>query len=192
MARISSPEFQLDAGQKQTLTRLARASIEHGLHDGRAVAVVLEEFAAELRAAGAAFVTLRLAGELRGCVGSIAARRALAEDVAHNAYAAAFQDPRFAPLTHDEFGSLETHISVLSPAEPLRFESEAHLLAQLRPGIDGLILSVGARRSTFLPAVWESLPEPRAFLEHLKQKAGLTRDYWSDNIIVERYTTLSW
>jgi AmmeMemoRadiSam system protein A len=115
--------------------------------------------------------------------------RPLAEDVAENACAAAFEDPRFEPLTKKEFEKLEIHISVLSPPEELIFSSKENLLSQIRPGTDGLILQDGFRRGTFLPSVWEELPSKELFLAHLKQKAGLPADYWSDTLRVFRYTT---
>ena len=110
------------------------------------------------------------------------------EDVAENAFAAAFRDPRFPPLRPDEYPRLEYHISILNPPEPMTVTSEADLLQQLRPGVDGLVLIEGARRATFLPSVWEQLPDPRQFLAHLKMKAGLPADYWSDSLRFERYT----
>jgi AmmeMemoRadiSam system protein A len=137
------------------------------------------------------FVTLHLDGQLRGCIGSLEAHRPLAEDVAANAFAAAFRDPRFPPVSRAEAARLALEISVLSPAEPMHFRSEADLLAQLRPGIDGLILSDLGRRGTFLPSVWSQLPAARDFLVHLKHKAGLPADHWSATLSVERYTTES-
>jgi AmmeMemoRadiSam system protein A len=110
------------------------------------------------------------------------------EDVADNAYAAAFRDPRFPTLTQDEYPMLQYHISVLNPPEPMTFTSEDDLLKQIRPNIDGLVLSDKGMRGTFLPSVWESLPTAEQFLSHLKQKAGLPADYWSDTVKVERYT----
>ena len=112
----------------------------------------------------------------------------LAKDVAENAVAAAFHDPRFEPLSIEEAEKLEIHISVLSPPEELNFSSEADLLEQIRPGVDGLILQAGGRRGTFLPSVWEELPEKEMFLMYLKMKAGLPTDYWSDSLRVFRYT----
>jgi len=117
------------------------------------------------------------------------ARRPLAEDVVQNAFAAAFGDPRFPPVTEPEVDKLDIHISVLSPLEEMHFASEADLLRQIRPGIDGLVLEDGPYRGTFLPAVWESLPDKRDFLRHLKIKAGLPPDYWSNTLRVWRYTT---
>lgn len=136
----------------------------------------------------ATFVTLEIGGQLRGCIGMLEAHRPLANDVAENAFSAAFRDPRFPPLSDVEFDDLEISISVLSPPEEMSFSSEKDLLDQIRPGIDGLILEEGFRKGTFLPSVWEQLSEKEAFLEHLKQKAGLPPGYWSDTLRVFRYT----
>jgi AmmeMemoRadiSam system protein A len=175
--------------QEQALLLLAEASIRHGLEHGRPLKPQREEYDPALREPGACFVTLKREGELRGCIGSLAAYRPLAEDVAGNAYAAAFSDPRFYPLQAGELFGLEMHISILGEAEPMRFRSENDLLAQLRPGVDGLIIEEGFRRGTFLPSVWEQLPEAKAFLHHLKLKAGLPVNYWSATISISRYTT---
>lgn len=141
---------------------------------------------------GACFVTLRLQEELRGCIGSLEAYRPLLTDVRENAMAAAFRDPRFPPLTADELPRTTIEISLLSPLEEMTFESEADLLSQLRPGVDGLLLEHGPQRGTFLPAVWRGLAEPEAFLRQLKRKAGLEEDFWSAELSVRRYTTRTW
>ncbi len=135
----------------------------------------------------AAFVTLTKDGQLRGCIGSLEARRSMLDDIRANACAAAFRDPRFPPLVAEELPHLRVEVSLLSPPEELVASSEEEALRQLRPGVDGLIFSVGNRRSTFLPQVWESLPEPRQFLAHLKQKAGVASDYWSPEVRLWRY-----
>jgi AmmeMemoRadiSam system protein A len=124
-------------------------------------------------------VTIKVADELRGCIGSIEPRRILVIDVVKNAHAAAFSDPRFPALTKEEFEHLHAHISVLGPCEAIAFTSEEDLLRRLRPGIDGVILEEGASRATYLPSVWETLPDPYEFLTQLKLKAGLPKDYWS-------------
>lgn len=139
----------------------------------------------------ATFVTLEIGGALRGCIGVLEAIRPLVVDVARNAFAAAFEDPRFPRLTRAELPRLDIHISVLTPPEPMHFDSEADLLRQIRPGIDGLILEDRGRRGTFLPSVWEQLPKPDEFFEHLRHKAGLPGGYWSETLIVSRYTTES-
>lgn len=178
----------LGPAERRALLDLARASIRHGLTAHRPVAVDPLDYPAALREPRAVFVTLNREGQLRGCIGHLQACQPLVQDVAENAYAAAFRDPRFPPLGADELADLEVHISVLSPPEPLAFASQAELLACIRPGVDGLILEDDGHRGTFLPAVWESLPRPADFLRHLKVKAGLPPDYWSDALRVSRYT----
>ena len=143
----------------------------------------------ELMEERATFVTLELGGHLRGCIGMLEACRPLAEDVAQNARSAAFEDPRFPPVSRGEIDLLEIHISVLSPPEEIIFSSEDDLLSQIRPGIDGLILQEGFHRGTFLPSVWEELAGKEEFLSHLKRKAGLPAAYWSDTLQIFRYTT---
>lgn len=179
--------MSLNKEHRQRLLDLAKSSIQHGLQTGQPVKVNLADFPAELTANFATFVTLQKYHQLRGCIGMLEAIRPLAEDVAENAFLAAFKDPRFPSLTDSEFGDLEIHISILTPAEPVSFASEQDLISQLQPGIDGLILEEGHRRGTFLPSVWEQLPEPELFLRHLKQKAGLAPGYWSENIRIYRY-----
>lgn len=181
--------MSLTKAQQNRLLALARQSIAHGLQTGRPLPVDLNDYPAELSQARATFVTLQRRGQLRGCIGMLEAVRPLAEDVAENAFAAAFRDRRFPPLAADELADLDVHISVLSPAEAMNFDSEQALIAQLRPGIDGVILQERGRRGTFLPSVWDELPDPTEFLRHLKQKAGLPAAYWSDTIQASRYTT---
>ena len=166
-------------------------SIRHGLKHHSPQTVAAEQYAAPLSEPGASFITLHKEGELRGCIGSLQAYRPLLQDVAENAYAAAFRDHRFPPLRTDELDQLTMHISVLSAAQPLQFASEQDLLRQIRPQVDGLILQDGIHRGTFLPSVWESLPDPAEFLQHLKLKAGLPPDHWSEQLQVWRYTTES-
>ena len=179
----------LDGMAREALLEVARSAIDHGLAHDRDLEVDATAFVRALQEPRATFVTLKRCGQLRGCVGSLEARRPLIADVAGNAYAAAFRDPRFGPLARQESLDLHISVSVLSPPEPLTCIAEADLLRQLRPGIDGLILELGPSRGTFLPSVWESLPEPRTFLQQLKLKAGLPSDYWSDQVHVWRYTS---
>jgi AmmeMemoRadiSam system protein A len=181
--------MSLNKEHQQRLLELAKSSIQQGLQTGRPLKVNLADFPAELTEHCATFVTLRKHDQLRGCIGVLEAVRPLAEDIAENAYSAAFKDSRFPPLAAGELGELEIHLSILTPAEPVSFTSEQDLLTRLQPGIDGLILQEGRRRGTFLPSVWEQLPEPEQFLRHLKQKAGLAPDYWSENIRIYRYRT---
>jgi AmmeMemoRadiSam system protein A len=181
--------MSLNEADRKCLLALARSSILHGLQSGGPVIVNLSDYPPELAERRATFATLQINQRLRGCIGVLEAIRPLAQDVAENAYSAAFKDPRFPPLRMDEFDDLEIHLSILTPAEPIVFNSEQDLLSQLRPDIDGLILQEGHRRGTFLPSVWESLPDPVQFLRHLKQKAGLEPNYWSETIKVSRYQT---
>ncbi len=171
------------------LLEVAERSIRHGLERDRSLPIVIEEYPETLHPLRATFVTLNFHGSLRGCIGCLEPCRPLVTDVAGNAFSAAFNDPRFPPLTPSELPGLEIHISVLSPSEPLLFASEQELLAQLKPGVDGLILEARGRRGTFLPTVWEQLPDPRDFLRHLRIKAGLPPHYWSPELRVSRYTT---
>ena len=177
--------------EKKQLLDLAKASIQFGLEHGHPIAVTLGNYPAHLQEQRACFVTLQINNQLRGCIGSLEAHRPLVEDVADNAYAAAFRDPRFGPVSESEYPNLQYHISVLNPPEPMTFSSEEDLLKQIRPNIDGLVLSDKGYRGTFLPSVWESLPTAREFFTHLKQKAGLPMNYWSDTLTVERYTVES-
>ncbi|MFN3076243.1 MAG: AmmeMemoRadiSam system protein B [Alphaproteobacteria bacterium] len=172
----------------ETLLRLATASIRHALATGRPLELPPDAVPPALRQPGAAFVTLKRNGQLRGCIGSPQAWRPMAEDVLDNAFKAAFADPRFSPLKASEVDGLELSVSVLSPPEPMRFDSEKDLLRQIRPGVDGLIFSDLGRRGLFLPQVWEVLPVPTLFLAQLKQKAGFATDYWSPTVKVERFT----
>ncbi len=175
--------------QQQEMIALVRQSIEQGLTTRHPGTTDLQQLPDYLQQPGACFVTLEIDHQLRGCIGSLEARRPLAEDLLENGYAAAFRDPRFPPLSQQEYPQVSIKLSLLTPAEPMQFDSEADLIRQLLPGTDGLILSEGFRRGTFLPSVWEQLPDPHDFLSHLKRKAGLPTDYWSDTIQVERYRT---
>ena len=184
-----STDQTLSPADRATLLDVARASIQHGLHHRQALAVNPDDYPETLRPLRATFVTLEIGGQLRGCIGALVAYQPLVQDVAAHAYAAAFEDPRFPELRPDEFPKLEIFISVLAPPEPMRFSSEEDLLKQVRPGVDGLIIQFRHYRATFLPAVWESLPDPYLFLAQLKHKAGLPLDFWSPELRVERYTT---
>lgn len=183
--------MQYSAAERAILLRVAHASIATGLQTGRPLAVRAEDYPAPLIDKRATFVTLTRDGLLRGCIGSLEAHRMLVEDVAGNAFAAAFRDPRFPPLQQQEFDALEIQVSVLGTPEPLAFATEQELLDSLRPGVDGLILEEKNTRGTFLPSVWESLPRPEDFLNHLKMKAGLPAGYWTDSVRIWRYTTES-
>ncbi len=186
-----------DAGT--LLLPLARNAIRERLAVDRTEQIPLDAIAAAgprpdwLAGPGASFVTLLLDGRLRGCIGTLSPHRPLFDDVAHNAIAAAFHDPRFAPLAGGELDGVVVEVSVLSARVPLPFASEESVLESLRPGIDGLVLEAGSlNRATFLPQVWEELPDPADFLRRLKVKAGLAPDWWSDDARLETYTVESW
>ena len=177
----------LDPTQRTALIEVARRSIEHGLSNGRPLDLNLSDYPTSLQVVRASFVTLRRHGRLRGCIGHLEALQALVIDVAENAFAAAFSDPRFKPLTQRQWPKVRLHLSILTPPQLLNCRDQTDLLGQLRPGEDGLILQEDAQRGTFLPAVWESLPDPIDFLTELKRKAGLAPNHWSDQLQVYRY-----
>lgn len=166
------------------LLELARAAIE-----GRTARPAAS---AALTGPGATFVTLTRGGKLRGCIGSLEPWRPLAEDVRSNARAAAFRDPRFPPLDPEEFADTHIGVSLLGPSEPLDVQSEADAVAQLRPGVDGVIVRAGSRRATFLPQVWRELPDPHQFLDGLWAKAGLRPGTWGPDVQLWRYTVEEW
>lgn len=171
----------------QALLDITADSIAHGLAHDRPAPVALDSVADDLRENGAAFVTLKRAGRLRGCIGTAEAHRPLAADVAENAYRSAFKDPRFPRLTNEECAGLDLSVSVLTNPEPMTFCDQADLLAQLRPGTDGLIVADGPKRALYLPSVWEQLPEAENFLVQLKLKAGMAADHWSAGFRAHRF-----
>lgn len=182
-----------DAGD--VLLPLARRAVARavGAEPGGHAALLRGEQPAWLEAPGAAFVTLRRPdGSLRGCIGSLEAHRPLGADVVWNAAAAATRDPRFPPVSASELATLRIEVSVLSAPVPLGTSSEAEVLARLRPGVDGVVLSLGSRRATFLPQVWDELPDPVEFLRHLKRKAGWPATFWSEDMVVETYRVRAW
>ena len=173
----------------RTLIGMARASIGARLVSREAPK---PDGAAWLAQPGATFITLMRQGRLRGCIGSLAPHRALGEDVIANAQAAAFGDPRFTPMTPAEWPETQTEVSLLSAARPIRFADEDDLLAKIVPGEDGLILEAAGRRGTFLPQVWETLPEKQQFLTQLRLKAGLPADFRLARCRVLRYRVAKW
>ena len=181
----------LPENAKIELLRIAQVSVEHYLRLKVPLQVDVEDYQQELQALRACFVTLRIHGQLRGCVGSLQAERALVADVAHNARAAAFSDPRFSQLTWHESRLLEFYIAVLTPLEPMEIHSEEELVVQLQPNRDGVVLREGASRSTLLPAAWRNVESPEEFVQLLKKKASLSADYCSDTISFLRYRTES-
>ena len=174
---------------RRHLIGIAARSIRHGITHGEACAVDLDRLPPGLGERRATFVTLESSRRLRGCIGSLEATRPLAEDVAHNAHAAAFADPRFPPVREDDLEALGIRVSVLSPPAPMHVGSEADLVSRLRPGIDGLVIEDGEKRATFLPSVWKGIPEPARFVRELAAKAGWPAGHWSATVRAWRYTT---
>ncbi len=187
---VSTPKAQaqaLTAEQGARVVQIARAAL-HAAVGGPAVAAASDE---DLQLPGASFVTLTQQGQLRGCIGSLQAHRPLAQDVRANAQAAALHDPRFSPVRASEAPELGVEVSVLTPSQPLSFANQAHALWQLRPGVDGVVFECvhegRAYRSTFLPQVWEQLPNVVQFMAHLKAKAGLSANFWSPAVRLSVY-----
>jgi AmmeMemoRadiSam system protein A len=178
----------IDTSAGEVLLPIARAAIAREL--GRNERPV--EDGDWLREPGASFVTLKQGERLRGCIGSLRAHRSLVEDVKHNALGAAFRDPRFPPLSASELDATRVELSLLSALESIVFTDERDALSQLRPRIDGLVFEYGYHQSTFLPQVWEELPDPVEFLAHLKRKAGLPPDFWEREVKLQRYTVSKW
>jgi hypothetical protein len=189
MSEVANPAPDSLRPYAEEVLDLATTSIDHGLARGQPMEPDLVAVSEPLQAQRASFVTLRRAGELRGCIGTLEAHRPLAQDVATNAFGAAFRDPRFPPLDAGEREAITVKIEVLSVPEPLSFTGEADLLAQLVPGEDGLVLEAGRHKGTFLPTVWQQLPDPEQFWAHLKRKAGLPADAAPDGMRVYRYRT---
>jgi len=183
----NSTEYGL--AQRQRMLQVARDAIIQPLTGKNNLTLDLQHFPQALRTPRATFVTLNINGQLRGCIGSLQAHRPLILDVASNAQAAAFKDPRFPQLTLDEFHQVDIHISVLSVPEEMHVTSKQDLISQIQPGTDGLILEESGKRATYLPSVWEQLPTPDAFVQELRRKAGLSPDGWLETTKVSRYRT---
>jgi AmmeMemoRadiSam system protein A len=184
------PGTVLTAEQGRLLLALARDAISHALTAGaRPTTTDAEEW---LLRPAATFVSVTVAGALRGCVGSLEARRALGEDVRGNACVSAFGDRRFDSVRHHELALMGIEVSVLSPLEELPVRSEDEALELIRPGVDGLVLRVGQLRGTLLPKVWEALPDARQFLRMVKRKAGLPEGFWTAELKLQRYTVDVW
>jgi MEMO1 family protein len=185
---FAQPPAAVGSADGKLLVSHARAAIssQFGMHFS------VRDEAACLREPGATFVTLKHGGQLRGCIGSLSVHRKLIDDVRANARAAAFQDSRFKPLRFEELYSIRIEVSLLSALQPMAFRDESDALLQLRPGIDGIVLEYGRHRGTFLPQVWENLPDPRSFLNELKRKAGLAPDFWNAQVRLARYTVAKW
>jgi len=167
--------------EKRELLKLAREALEMGVRGQSMTSLDLDSLPTTLREPGASFVTLTKNGQLRGCIGTLEARLPLAEDVREHAVAAGLDDYRFPPVSPRELDEIEIEISRLTAPQPREYTSPEELLKALRPGIDGVVLCDHFRRATFLPQVWQQLPEPESFLDHLCQKMGAPRDYWRCN-----------
>jgi uncharacterized protein len=191
MAPSSSPDTDatgLAEPDRRRLLDLAHEAIRSGLGGRRPTAVDIDTCSPALRERRGVFVTVTVGGELNGCIGSVWPTEPLAVAVPRLAWEAAFADPRLPRLQPGDYPRTEAHISILSVPEPLSVTSDEELLAVIRPGIDGLIITDGTRRATFLPAVWEKLPDKADFLAHLKAKAGMPTSGWPPKLSVHRYT----
>jgi len=185
-SEAESAEWNLS--ERQTLLQLAREAIRSELEGDKGFNLNLDRFSPELRAERATFVTINLNGRLRGCIGSLIAHRPLVVDVAHNAQAAAFKDPRFSALTLAEYQHIDLHISILSEPREVFVSSRQDLISNLMPGKHGLIIKENGHQATYLPSVWDQLPDPDQFVSELRRKAGLPGDGWSDDTQVLFYT----
>jgi len=179
----------LESSERIELVQYARDSITSGFRRVSPSTPPERVWALELLEPRATFTTLRLAGELRGCCGTIEPQRPLAHDVWHNAWVSANADPRFWPVSREEADALEISISVLTPLEPIAVSCESELVESLEPGVDGLLLRCGSARAVFLPAVWESLPDAGDFITQLKAKAGWSPAFWSPDMTAFRFRT---
>lgn len=188
-AYVLTERKRLPLSSRQQLLQVAREAVLRPLISSEKYHIDLNHFTPVLREHGASFVTLNTEGRLRGCIGSLIAHRALVVDVAHNAQAAAFNDPRFKSLSLEEYASIDVHVSILGEPEPVHVQSREGLIEILRPGVDGLIIEESGRRATYLPSVWAQLPDAEDFVGELRRKAGLARDGWSSDTKVFRYTT---
>jgi MEMO1 family protein len=178
---------RLSAGDRSTLLKAAREALYQAVSTGKPPAVPVESYPWPLRAVRRTFVTIEIDGALRGCIGSVTPHRPLVEDVVENACRSAIEDPRFAPMHRSEAERSVLTISILSHDRPMTVADNDDLLAQLRPGRDGLILRDGGRAALFLPKVWDMLPDPAEFVAHLKQKAGLPSHYFSASLQAIRF-----
>jgi AmmeMemoRadiSam system protein A len=176
--REGSMADQLTDGEKQTLLRLAREALENGVRGKKLPVLDKTSLTPQLMENGASFVTLTINRELRGCIGALEAYQPLVDDVREHAIAAALQDPRFPPVSESELSKIHIEVSYLTAPQPLEYNGSADLLAKLRPHVDGVILKDGYRRATFLPQVWEQIPDPEDFLSHLCAKMGASKNLW--------------
>lgn len=176
------PEL-LNQSEQSLLLTIAREALDHAVRGEPLPTIPLESLPAPLLEQGASFVTLTSAGKLRGCIGTLEAYQPLAVDVQTHAVAAALQDYRFPRVQPAELSNIVVEISVLTPRQRLTYRDPAELLAKLKPGIDGVVISDGSRTATFLPQVWQQLPDPADFLSHLCQKMGASADLWRKSVL---------
>jgi uncharacterized protein len=169
---------QLTTEERQLLLQIAREAIESAVNGREPPALELSALPPQLQEQGASFVTLTLEDNLRGCIGALQATQSLALDVQEHAVAAALEDYRFGPVVPEEVARLEIEISRLSPSQVLEYSDPNKLLSRLRPGIDGVVLRHGIQRATFLPQVWEKVPDPADFLTQLCYKMGAPGELW--------------
>jgi AmmeMemoRadiSam system protein A len=171
-------EDGLNAEEKQTLLRLAREALQQGVAGQTMPVLNLQNLPPALRATGASFITLTIGGELRGCIGALEPYQPLAEDVREHAVAAALEDPRFPPVSREEVDRIQIEISRLTLPQSLEYTDAEDLLSKLHPHTDGVILRDGMQRATFLPQVWEKIPDKEQFLDNLCYKMGAAPDTW--------------
>jgi AmmeMemoRadiSam system protein A len=171
-------EDKLTLEEQQTLLRMAREAMEHGVRGEKLPPLNKEILSSHLREKGATFVTLTIRGELRGCIGALEAYQPLVEDVREHAIAAALEDPRFPPVRKAELSRIQIEVSRLTRPIPLEYKDAEDLLSKLRPHIDGVILKGDYRRATFLPQVWEKIPDPVQFMNNLCYKMGASENLW--------------
>lgn len=170
---------QLSEANRGILLKVARQSMSLAVREQKQLMLEIQDYPPELQQLGASFITLTIRGELRGCIGALEAYRPLVEDVSDHARAAAQEDYRFMPVTADELAGIEIEISRLTPPQPLEYGEPRDLIAHLRPGVDGVIIRDGGRRATFLPQVWEKLPDPALFMDYLCEKMGAPHQLWT-------------
>ncbi len=171
---------RLTSEEKRTLLQIARQSLEAGVRGQKLPPLELNSMSPRLQEEGASFVTLTINGNLRGCIGALEPYQPIAEDVREHAIAAALQDYRFSNVQPDELSQIEIEVSRLTVPIPLEYETPEDLLEKLRPGIDGVLLRDGRQRATFLPQVWEKLPDPADFLDNLCYKMGAPSNLWRE------------
>lgn len=170
---------KLTLEEQQFLLRVAREAIECGVRGEKVPPLDETSLSSQLKEIGASFVTLTIREELRGCIGALEAHQPLAEDVREHAIAAALEDPRFPPVREDELSRIQIEVSRLTRPVPLEYKDATDLLSKLKPHVDGVILRDGFRRATFLPQVWEKIPNRIEFLNYLCNKMGLGENAWS-------------